>query len=556
MQSHFSLASLLALALTFGWPLCAVSQAADKHALLVGVTKYKHQAMNDKPLDFPEDDAQAIKGQLEASGYRVTTLLGFQATKQAVQDAMKKIAGQGAADGVLILGFFGHGVQYGTAAYYCPYDSTVREVKDADGKTLRDRSGKLMLEPDPASLVPMAEMLDALTLSGAGNKLLLADCCRDDPSAARSVRNRAFGSSLRVDQLPKNCAAMFACSEGEQALEHNSWKHGAFTRAILDALSSTPRVTANGLSESVFYGVKGLVQPMGRKQNVNSLLAGGVIDLQLNPDRPLNVSLGMKRDIQPNNPTPPPSEPQSQSPTLTSRSTGMQLVLIPAGTFLMGSPDSDSEANGDEKPQHRVTLSRSYYMGETEVTQGQWKAVMGTEPWKDGRNVRIGANYPATYVSWDDAVEYCKRLSQSEGREYRLPTEAEWEYACRGGSTSKYSFGDSASELGRYAWFEDNTAKIGEACARIVKQKQPNQFRLYDMHGNVKEWCSDSYGENYYVSSPGTDPQGPDTRYYPVYRGGGWDSTAGVCRSAYRYGDSPAARYDFLGFRLVSVSSQ
>ncbi len=238
---------------------------------------------------------------------------------------------------------------------------------------------------------------------------------------------------------------------------------------------------------------------------------------------------------------------------VTENSIGMKLVLIPPGEFMMGAADSDEEAWYIEKPRHRVTISRPFYMGETEVTQGQWKAVMGTEPWKDEVFVKEGTNYPATYVSWEDAVEYCRRLSESDGRQYRLPTEAEWEYACRGGSTGSYSFGDDVSALSRYAWFQENTWDKDEWYAHLVRQKLANPFGLYDMHGNVWEWCSDWYGEKYYGESLSVDPEGPNDGKSRVYRGGSWFNAAWFCRSPKRDWRKPTFRDYNLGFRLVSV---
>jgi formylglycine-generating enzyme required for sulfatase activity len=228
---------------------------------------------------------------------------------------------------------------------------------------------------------------------------------------------------------------------------------------------------------------------------------------------------------------------------------GATFRLIPAGRFLMGSPESDPDAYSDEKPQHTVMISRSYYMGETEVTQGQWKAVLGTEPWKGKDNVREGANYPATNLSWEDAVEYCRRLSELEGRTYRLPTEAEWEYACRGVTKTRYSFGDDAGDLSKYGWFEDNASDKGESYAHEVKQKLANPYGLYDIHGNVWEWCSDWYGD--YSVGALTDPLGAAGGSYRVSRGGCWDFQASSCRAALRGGSEPSYRDSYLGFRLL-----
>jgi formylglycine-generating enzyme required for sulfatase activity len=144
-------------------------------------------------------------------------------------------------------------------------------------------------------------------------------------------------------------------------------------------------------------------------------------------------------------------------------SVGMKLVYIPAGEFTMG-----KNYSGDESPQHQVRISEAFWMGQTEVTQGQYESVMNTQPWSGKEYVQEDANNPAVYVSWDDAAAFCRKLSRKEGKTYRLPTEAEWEYACRAGTTTQFSFGDIELFLGDYAWFSDNTAKVGQGYAHAV----------------------------------------------------------------------------------------
>ena len=194
-----------------------------------------------------------------------------------------------------------------------------------------------------------------------------------------------------------------------------------------------------------------------------------------------------------------------------NNSLGMKLRLIPAGEFQMGSSESEEERISDEQ-QHTVRITKAFYLGKYEVTQGEWKAVMGSEPWKGQQFGKEGAEFPATSVSWEAAADFCQKLSKKEGKEYRLPTEAEWEYACRGGKATRFHFGDDETVFGGYAWYDKNALDINEQYAHPVGQKKKNPFGLYDMHGNVWEWSSDWYAEKYYASSPTNDPQGSETK--------------------------------------------
>ena len=207
----------------------------------------------------------------------------------------------------------------------------------------------------------------------------------------------------------------------------------------------------------------------------------------------------------------------------------MVLLPIPAGEFLMGSAETE-QPSLHLASQHQVTLTKPFLLGVHEVTQGQWQAVMGTTPWKGKFMFKKGGDYPATYVHWQDAVEFCRQLSEKEGLEYRLPTEAEWECACRAGTTTVYSFGDDASELGEYAWYSENAEVVEQFYAHTVGQKNSNPWGLYDIHGNVWEWCEDWYGV--YHADAATDPTGPSTGSFRLVRGGGWPCDAELCRSS------------------------
>jgi sulfatase modifying factor 1 len=242
-----------------------------------------------------------------------------------------------------------------------------------------------------------------------------------------------------------------------------------------------------------------------------------------------------------------PTEPAKESIT---KPLDRKFNKIPAGTFLMGSPESEPGRDSDED-QHKVTITKAFYMQTTEVTQGQWTAVMGTEPWKGQPTGKEGPNNAATYVSWVDAIAYCEKLSEKEGKTYRLPAEAEWEYACRAGTKTAWSFGDDEKVLGDYAWHAKNAYDIDKKYAPQVGLKKPNAFGLYDMHGNVYEWCHDYYEEDYYKQSPAKDPPGPPSGSYRVLRGGSWLGFWGLTRSACRGRYFAVYRSYNNGFRLV-----
>jgi formylglycine-generating enzyme required for sulfatase activity len=212
----------------------------------------------------------------------------------------------------------------------------------------------------------------------------------------------------------------------------------------------------------------------------------------------------------------------SNSPNTFNNSIGMEFVKIPSGSFMMGSPTSE-KVRSDNETQHRVTISKDFYMGKYEVTQAQWKAIMGSN-----RGNFEGDNLPVEQVNWDDTREFIEKLNTKGEGTYRLPTEAEWEYAARGGNSGKWSFGDDESELGKYAWYSSNAgSKTHE-----VGTKQLNKFGLYDMYGNVWEWCQDWYGE--YPGGEVTDPTGATNGPGRVGRGGGWNYYVRELRSAYR----------------------
>jgi formylglycine-generating enzyme required for sulfatase activity len=276
----------------------------------------------------------------------------------------------------------------------------------------------------------------------------------------------------------------------------------------------------------------------------------------------------------------------------------MHFVLIPPGEFEMGSTDQEIAASVEarkkdtadtwscqlllsEGPRHPVTISKPFYLGTYAVTQGEYQAVMGANPSgfsgasaheprftpalsaiemttraSDAKKVagKDTSRHPVETISWEDATEFCRRLSalpkeRAAQRAYRLPTEAEWEYACRAGSATPWFFGNDGASLKAYAWFWGNAA----AMTHPVGQKKPNAWGLYDTYGSVWQWCADWFAEDYYRHAPSIDPPGAPKGATRVLRGGAWSYDASNCRSAFRFHNVPTARYDCYGFRVLLI---
>ncbi|QCS49466.1 serine/threonine protein kinase [Picosynechococcus sp. PCC 11901] len=282
-----------------------------------------------------------------------------------------------------------------------------------------------------------------------------------------------------------------------------------------------------------------------------------------------------------------PSMPSSFTEDL-GNGVKLEMILIPAGSFMMGTPydeitklckEYSSDGIRRESPQHRVTIPKPFYMGKFLVTQGQWQAVMGENP----SYFKNGDNYPVDSVSWNDCQKFIKKLNKKTKKRYRLLSEAEWEYACRAGSSTKYCFGNEDRELRDYAWFGDNSGdqildslgiwqkhtegslywdeiNSNNCRSHPVGRKKPNQFGLYDMHGNLWEWCADAWHESYKDKPKEAKENDSITwsssdKKLRVLRGGSWDFIPGGCRSATRLNDFPGSSYRYWGFRVACVGS-
>ena len=229
----------------------------------------------------------------------------------------------------------------------------------------------------------------------------------------------------------------------------------------------------------------------------------------------------------------------------TVNSIGMELVLIPSGSFRMGGDKKLEQAEDHENPRHMVKISKSFLMGKYAVTQQQWSQILDNNP-----SESIDDTKPVERVSWYDVQMFIEELNKREATDsYRLPTEAEWEYSARAGSESTYTYGRDTNTLSQYAWYRNNS----DGKTHPVGQLNPNAWGLYDMHGNIHEWCQDWFDRNYYSQSPPNDPWGPSKGLAKALRGGDWGSEDWYCRCASRSLSSPDRRSNRLGFRLIRM---
>lgn len=568
-------------------PLLLFAQESERRtALLIGNADYKSS-----PLENPVNDARDMAETIRELGFSVT--LKLNCGLQDMTEAIRQFGNELVRGGVGLFYYAGHGMQVGGRNYLIPVDADIRDE-------------------DEVRFFSMDAGLVLSKMESAGNQtnIVILDACRDNPFK-RSFRTESRG--LAVVEAPRGSLVIYATAPGSVAAEGRG-RNGVFTGAFLkhiktpgieveamlkkvrsDVLAATgneqipwssssltgsfyfaaaggriaatpetehtPTITAEKAYGSVAVGVRtagtlyldGTRQvriPAGGTARIADLEAGSHSlemryengqredrSITVEKDRTIQVAFGYVER---------PPVPEG-------------FVLVEAGSFQMGSADGRST----EKPVHGVTIGKAFYMSKHEVTQRRWREVMGTNP-----SHFKGNNLPVENVRWYDAVEYCNRLSKKEGlipayrisgknvtwhpsaNGYRLPTEAEWEYAARGGNRSRsytYSGSNSAGDVG---WYKDNSgSKTHE-----VGLKRSNELGLHDMSGNVYEWCWDWYGENYYGSSPSSGPRGPSGGSGRVVRGGSWNYDAGYLRVAFRLFVPPSGRGGILGCRPVRTA--
>jgi len=567
-----ALASVLAIAMSC-WSFVPAAEEPGKVALLVGINNYNRRKFEDRPLRFAERDVQELAVVLREQKFTVRTLTGRVATKVNVERALTGLL-KGPKKEIVVVAFAGHGMQL--------------PLKDEGGNLVRDAQGRELSDAffcpfdavasEGSTMISLTRLVERLDNEG-GTNLFLVDACRDDPDPYRGLGKRSLSGDELVGRLPGNSAILFSCSKGQQALEHEQagGGHGVFFHQVIEGLrgaAADPDTGEVGWDDLVGY-VRKRVNRLAREldpegaRKADERFAGRLQTPQ--EIRNLVATPILARHVKPREPVMPrsadvPDRTVTGPDTITTRTAGITLKRIPAGTFQMGSPEGEGEDY--ERPQHEVRITRPFYLGVTEVSQAQYEVVMGNNPsWfaaTGGGNYKVAGQstgqHPVEYVSRLGAVKFCNKLNELEGRRpfyeingetvrvldwkapgYRLPTEAEWEYAC----------GGDPADLEEHDWFEGNSGKVTHS----VGKKLANRFGLHDMHGNVCEWCWDAYDKDYYKQSPRDDPTGPDIAEAAsrVIRGGSWSDGPRDCRSARRYWSTPDYRYGDLGFRLALV---
>lgn len=538
-------------------------QDPDMFVLIISNENYKYE----QPVPFALNDGAIFKLYCEKTlgvptkNIRYTpdaTLNEMRRQLLWLDNVMKAYQGEARA----IVYYSGHGMPSEDAkhAYLLPVDGDSRLAES--GLSTEQLYKQLSLMPSKGTIV----LLDAC-FSGA----------RRDGQMLAS--NRGVAIKVKEETVSGNMVVFSAAQGDETAYPYEEKKHGLFTYFLLSALQEsggcislgklsdqvtkmvsrrsivendkgqTPTVrsssTSSGWRNWMFANsaakryetLASTTNAVTQKQTEKAKLQPAPVDRKAQSEQ--TATTNTQQLVQKDTPSNATISGESRK-VITVGNVSFTMIRVDGGTFTMGATsEQGSDADSDEKPAHQVTLS-PYYIGETEVTQALWEAVMGNNP-----SEFKGNNKPVETVSWDDCQEFIRKLNQKTGLSFRLPTEAEWEYAARGGKKSlgyKYS---GSNTLGNVAWYDDNSG----SSTHDVKTKQANELGLYDMSGNVFEWCSDWYGS--YDSSSQTNPKGSASGSRRVYRGGGWGRYARYCRVSYRINITPYNRGYNLGLRLA-----
>lgn len=568
--------------------LTAVSKTTGdgrRVALVIGNGAYRHTNSMPK-LANPVNDADDIAAALRGFGFDV--VLKKNLTREEMDDTIADFGRRIVNSDAALFFFAGHGLQVKGQNYLVPVDANISSEAQV-----------------PHRSVNINQLLEEMDNSKSRVNIVILDACRNNPISGK-FRSGAIRGLAPPAAMPKGTVIVYATDPGNVAADGNG-RNGLFTLGLLSAFkgsdltldvvlyrasklveqgsnyTQTPYINGPPTVQREFSFVPGKALVAEEPQQVamaprpqestaraesepkstslDDIIASTELAERARKERTEKIMLDIAKyrkittsrpeikqqawaalvSSYPEGRSVPVGEVGKLMKALGMRggedpATGIELVSVPEGCFQMG-----STGNADEQPVHQVCVS-GFNIGKYEVTQGQWKKVMGSNP---SHFSSCGDNCPVEQVSWNDIQQFISRLNSQSGTNYRLPTEAEWEYACRAGGTEEYC---GSNDINGVAWYKDNSWSQ----THPVGQKQANAWGIYDMSGNVWEWVNDWYDKSYYSGSPQSNPQGPSSGSYRVNRGGGWvDDSAGV-RASGRDTDSPENRYDDLGFRLVA----
>ncbi|MFN7326821.1 MAG: SUMF1/EgtB/PvdO family nonheme iron enzyme [Chitinophagales bacterium] len=471
-------------------------------ALVIGNAKYQHGT----PLKNPVNDAELMEQTLRELNFEV--IIRKNAKQKEMESAMEEFTTKIYKGNYELAMFYysGHGLEVNGSNYLLPVEAN--PVWQTDVKYC---------------CVDAMKVLDGMNAAGAVTKLMVLDACRDNPLPRSWTRSTDIG--LAALPAPKGSLVGYATAPKSKAWDGNG-SNSPYTSALARYLKE-PGLDILQIFTKTSAATQDAAEQMGMEQvpYLSSSLRGQLVLVPVQGPRELVV------------PAPDPDVPEvgGHAPLVG------KMILIKGGTFAMGCTGEQEGCESDEKPVHRVTLG-DYYLGETEVTQAQWRAVMGNNP-----SYNTGCDQcPVEGVNWNDIQDFLRRLNERSGSlKYRLPTEAEWEYAARGGKESRGYRYPGSNNMGEVGWYGSNSGSN----THPVKGKHPNELGLYDMSGNVWEWCSDWYGD--YSSTAQMNPLGAASGSDRVVRGGSWYDYPPLCRVSNRADDTPDNRVNRLGFRLA-----
>jgi len=549
--------------LIFGWCSQALAQPKENRvALVVGNSAYKSA-----PLRNPNNDAKDMAAKLKGMGFTVIERSNL-SVKQ-IGSTLREFRSKLTPGSVALVFYAGHGVQIKGENYLPAVDADISSEEDV-----------------PTQSLAMRQIMDVLGDAKTRLNLVFLDACRNNPYA-RSFRSASDG--LNRVNAPSGTLISFATRPGSVAAD-GTGRNGLYTGALLEQMNNQSQPIEQILKKVVSQvkaGSNSQQEPWMEGSIEGEFCFGEcgkqVAQSGVSDDRVFWESVKDSRDVneikayldqfprgifagiararvatldkgEPQVAMAKPPQITAPIPTQAAIKAGSdfkdcedcpEMVVIPSGTFLMGSksdPFARVQPSTQEQPQHTVSI-QTFALGKFEVTQEQWYALMGNLP----SNFK-GRTLPVEQVSWDDAQEFIKRLNAKTGQNYRLPSEAEWEYAARAGSAADYSFGDDLNQLSRFAWFGDNSG----ITTHPVGEKPTNQFGLHDMHGNVWEWTQDCWNDNYTGAPADGNAWISGDCSRRVLRGGSWTDYPRVLRAANRNWNSTAIRkLIYFGFRVA-----